>query len=148
MVTLWVPTTWQNHTESFSGILTSQYLPHPYLLRGGGGSGQKRVSKERCRQGEQFVQVVESWKLNEAEKRQAKRLICSQLLVFGTFHYSALKLSSHEGLSAYHSAPVIYSVWKKLLGAVVLCWGDDWTGIAGKLFSTNKICFIYLDFFV
>ena len=80
--------------------------------------------------------VVHRCQLNEAEKkRQAKRLICGYLLVSSTFHCSSLILCAHGWLSAYHSVPVVYSVWKKKLPwscRALLTF--DWAQIAGKPF--------------
>ena len=50
MATLLAATTRHYRTESFSGILTNQYLLHPYPLRGRGVDWAKRVLKEHCRQ--------------------------------------------------------------------------------------------------
>ena len=53
MATLQAAPTRHRHTEQFSGILTDQYLPGPYLKREGGrevGMGKKPKHKMACKQ--------------------------------------------------------------------------------------------------
>ena len=50
MATLQAAPTRHRHTERFSGILTEQYLPGPYLKREGGGDGKKPKHKMSCKQ--------------------------------------------------------------------------------------------------
>ena len=50
MATLRAASTRYCHTEQFSGILTDQYLPGPYLKREGGREGKKPKHKMACKQ--------------------------------------------------------------------------------------------------
>ena len=50
MATLRAAPTRHHHTEQFSGILTDQYLPGPYLKREGGRDGKKPKHKMACKQ--------------------------------------------------------------------------------------------------
>ena len=45
MATLQAAPTRNRHTEQFSGILTNQYLPGPYLKREGGRDGKNQNTK-------------------------------------------------------------------------------------------------------
>jgi len=45
MATLQAATTRHHYTKSFSGVLTNQYLPDSYLLRGWGWSGKKGLQR-------------------------------------------------------------------------------------------------------
>jgi len=50
VATLWAATIWHRHTESLSGILINQYLPHPCLLKGGRGVERaKKACNEDCK---------------------------------------------------------------------------------------------------
>ena len=58
---------------------------------------------------------------------------------FSAFHCSALMVSSHGGLSAYFSAPVVYSVRKKSPGS----WRAIELGLQVSFFrQTKSICII------
>ena len=46
MATLPAALTRHCHTEQFSGILTDQYLPHPYLKREGGREGWEKTKAQ------------------------------------------------------------------------------------------------------
>ena len=50
MATLWAAPTKHHHTEQFSGILTDQYLPSPYLKReqGMGKTKHKKARKQQA----------------------------------------------------------------------------------------------------
>ena len=50
MATLRAAPTRYCHTEQFSGILTDQYLPGPYLKKEGGRDGKKPKHKMACKQ--------------------------------------------------------------------------------------------------
>ena len=50
METLQMAPNRHRHTEQFSGILTDQYLPGPYLKREGGRDGKKPKHKMACKQ--------------------------------------------------------------------------------------------------
>ena len=85
MATLQAAPTRHRHTEQFSGILTNQYLPGPYLKREGGRDGwEKPKHKLACKQ-----QAI--------EKHFAKN--CKQATVYTSHSVPLLKALGHPQYS-------------------------------------------------
>ena len=75
MATLRVAPTRHRHTEQFSGILTNQYLPGPYLKREGG------IGKTKAQNGMQTVSYCNNTLRRTASKQlriQVTRCPCQR----------------------------------------------------------------------
>ena len=79
MATLRAAPTRHHHTEQFSGRLTDQYLPDPYLKRGG-GMGKNQSTK---------------WHANSKLLQQHFAKNCKQATVYKGHEVALLEASDH-----------------------------------------------------
>ena len=84
MATLWAAPTKHHHTEQFSGILTDQYLPSPYLKR------EQGMGKTKAQKGTQIASYCNN---------TLRRIASKQLRIFISHEVPLLEALGHPQYS-------------------------------------------------